>query len=171
MGSMYRDVGPPIAGQRSLEMAAELWEIVLKTEDGAPALLKDKYQAAKERAKKKERKARKREKQARKGTSGKRSYSSSDTLSLSSRSSSDSSLAHVKSTAGKARSTMVDYQRNFEATQHAHRAPAFIWIKGEPHFRPRNSGDMINCSCPPKTPYMVCGRIGIGTVCQFARKA
>ena len=54
MGDVYGNVGPPIAGHGLLEMAAELWEIVLKTEDGAQALLKDKYRAAKERAKKKE---------------------------------------------------------------------------------------------------------------------
>ena len=49
MGDMYGDVGPSTAGHGLLEMAAELWEIVLKTEDGAQALLKDKYRAAKER--------------------------------------------------------------------------------------------------------------------------
>ena len=42
MGDVYGDVWPPIAGHRSLEMAAGLWEIVLTTEDGARALLKDK---------------------------------------------------------------------------------------------------------------------------------
>ena len=178
MGDIYGDVGPPVASYAPLEMAAEMCEIVLKTEDGAQAPLKDKYRAAKERAKKKEKKARKREKQARKGTSGKRSYSLSASSSSSSGSSSDSSMERVKPTAGKARTATVDYQRFFEATQEAPGAPAFIWIKGEPHFRSRNSGDLINCSRPPKTPCKVCGHAhwywqGMAHGCkgQFARKA
>ena len=178
MGDIYGDVGPPVASYTSLEMAAEMWEIVLKTEDATQALLKDKYWVAKERAKKKEKKARKWEKQVRKGTSRKRSYSSLASSSSSSGSSLESSMERVKPTAGKARATTVDYQRTLEATQEAPEAPAFIWIKGEPHFRSRNSGNLINCSRPPKTLCKVCGHAhwywqGMAHGCkgQFARKA
>ena len=85
------------------------------------------------------------------GTKNKRSYSSSESSSGSSdftdSSSDDGGHAARKSSNSSATS---DYQRVFESTQHASRAPAFVWMKGEPHFRSRNCGDLVHCARQPK---------------------
>ena len=78
MGDVYGTVGPEVARFEPMELAAELWEIVPRTEDGVQELLRDRYRAAKEKRKKKELKAHKREKKASKSGKGRRSYSSSE---------------------------------------------------------------------------------------------
>ena len=55
MGGICGDVGPTNPGYEALEVVAEPWEIVLCTEDGAQALLRDRYRVAKEKSKKKPR--------------------------------------------------------------------------------------------------------------------
>ena len=152
----------PANGGGKLEVAMEVWSVLLRTEEGAQKLLKDKHREAKARRKRKAKRAEKRERKAkdkgRGGAKGKRSYSSSESSSASSdfsdSSSDDGGRAARKSSSS---STSPDYQKVFESTQHAPGAPAFVWIKGEPHFRSRNSGDLVNCARQPKTPCRICG--------------
>ena len=138
----------------------EIWSVVLRTEEGAQALLKGKYREAKVRQKRKAKRAEKRDCKGRDhgGMKNKPSYSSSESSSGSSdfidSSSDDGGRAARKSSSS---STTLDCQRVFENTQHASRAPAFVWIKGEPHFQSRNSGDLVNYARQPKTPCRVCG--------------
>ena len=84
MGDVYGPVGPEVARFEPLEVAVELWEIVLRTKDGAQELLRDGYPAVKEKRKKKERKARKHEKKASSSGKGRCSYSSCEISSSSS---------------------------------------------------------------------------------------
>ena len=156
MGDVYGDVGPPMAGHESLEMVAELWEIVLKTEDSAQALLKDKYWATKEQEKEGVQ-------SALAGETGAQRYVREAVLRL---------LRHVvfvfrillafvagarEVHGGKGTQHHGQLSAHLEATQVAPGALAFSWIKGEPHFRSRNSGDLINCLRSPKTPCKVYG--------------
>ena len=142
---------PASQGAR-LEIALDIWSVILRTEDGAQALLKDEYREAKARQKRKAKRADKRERKGKgrghAGVKGTRSYSSSE-----SSSNGGCRLARKPSSS----SASPDYQRDFTSTQHAPGAPAFVWIKGEPHFRSRNSGDLVNCVHQPKTPCRVCG--------------
>ena len=142
----------PGNGGSKLEVAMEVWAVVLHTEEGAQKLLKDKHREAKARRKRKAK-----DKGHGSGKS-KRSYSSSESSSASS-DFTDSSSDGGGHTARKSSSSSMssDYQRVFESTQHAPGAPAFVWIKGEPHFRSRNSGDLVNCARQPKTPCRICG--------------
>ena len=140
-----------------LDAAQDVWGIILKIEEGAQALLKDNYCMAKEKQKRKEKKAKKKEKQHGRPGKGRRSYSSSGGSSSSSESSSDSLDSGVQRRIAQSLAPTAGYEKTFEATQDAAGAPAFLWIKGEPHFRPRNTRDLIDCSRPPKTPCKVCG--------------
>ena len=152
---------PASQGAR-LEIALDIWSVILRTEVGAQALLKDKYREAKARQKRKAKRADKRERKGkgrgRTGRKGTRSYSSSESSSGSSDvSDSSSDAASRPARKPSSSSASPDYQRVFESAQHAPRAPAFVWIKGELHFRSRNSGDLVNCVRQPKTPCRVCG--------------
>ena len=141
----------PANGGSKLEVAMEVWAVVLRTEEGAQKLLKDKHREAKARRKRRAKRAEKRERKAKdKGRGGaktKRLYSSSGP-SLASSDFTDSSSDGGGPTARKSSSSSMspDYQRVFESTQHAPGALAFVWIKGEPHFRSRNSGDLVGCT-------------------------
>jgi|Transcript_24976 hypothetical protein len=152
----------PASQGAKLEIALDIWSVVLRTQVGAQAVLKDKYREAKARRTRRAKRADKRDRKG-KGRShasakGTRSYSSSESSSGSSDvmdSSSDGGSRPARKTSGS--SATPDYQRVFESTQHTLGAPAFVWIKGEPHFRSRNSGDPVNWVRQPKTPCRVCG--------------
>ena len=152
----------PASQGAKLEIALDIWSVVLRTEDGAQALLKDKYREAKARQKRRAKRADKRDRKGKgrnqASAKGTRSYSSSESSSASS-DVTDSSSDGGTHPARKASSSSAtpDYQWVFESTQHTPGAPAFVWIKGEPHFRSRNSGDLVNCVRQPKTPCRVCG--------------
>ena len=141
----------PANGGSKLEVAMEVWAVVLRTEEGAQKLLKDKHREAKARRKRRAKRAEKRERKAKDKGRGaaktKRLYSSSGP-SLASSDFTDSSSDGGGPTARKSSSSSMspDYQRVFESTQHAPGALAFVWIKGEPHFRSRNSGDLVGCT-------------------------
>ena len=145
-----------------MELALEVLSALLGTEEGAMALLKDRHREAKVKQKRQIKRALKREKKSKecdhpKGTS-RRSYSSSASslASLGTSNSSSDGGPRATSSSSSAPSGPND-QRVFETTQHAPGAPAFVSIKGEPHFRIRNLGDPVNCACQPKTPCCVYG--------------
>ena len=119
------------------------------------ALLKDRHREAKAKRKRRKKGALKREKKSKerdhpKGKS-RRSSASSGSLDSSSEGGPRATQSSFSVPSGP------NYQRVFETTQHAPGAPAFVWKKGEPHFRSRNSGDLVNCAKQPKTPCRVCG--------------
>ena len=51
-----------------------------------------------------------------------------------------------------------DYVRTFDQTKNASGAPSFVWVKGEPLFLSKMSGDMVNRGKVPKTPCRNCGK-------------
>ena len=139
------------------ELALAIWETILKCDDDAKSVLKDKAR----NARKKEKKAR------RKGKSkGKRSHStrasgsmycdssSSDYGSITSSSSSSSSGGR-RSGRGAVKD-ISNYDKLFEDSKDAPGAPPFIYVKGVPHFRSKTTGDLVNAGKPPNTPCRFC---------------
>uniref|UniRef100_A0A7S4FVA7 Uncharacterized protein n=1 Tax=Eutreptiella gymnastica TaxID=73025 RepID=A0A7S4FVA7_9EUGL len=164
-------------------LAQEVWDVLLRTEEGAQTLHEDMHKDRKAKEKRREKKQRRKERKAHEagkptGKAKSRSYSSSDESSSSSGSSGSSSDARTCTRpAAQGGGGDQNYQRVFETTQHAPGAPSFICVKGEPHFRSRNTGDLVNCARPPKTPCRVCGHChwywqGAAYACrgQYAKK-
>ena len=146
-----------------MELALVVWSVLLRTEEGAMALLKDQHREAKPKQKRRARRALKWEKKSKerdhsKGTHH-RSYSSLTSSLASSGSSDSSSDGGTWATPSLSSAPSgPNYQRVFETTQHAPGAPAFVSIKGKPHLGSRNSGDLVNCARLPKTPCQDCGQ-------------
>ena len=152
--SMLGSEGDPLL---HWELALAIWETILKCDDDAKSVHKDKAR----NAKKKEKKARCKGK-----SKGKRSHSTRASGSMYCDSSSSdygstTSSSSSSSSGGRrsGRGTVKDisnYDKLFEESKDAPGAPPFIYVKGVPHFRSKTTGDLVNAGKPPNTPCRSC---------------
>ena len=140
------------------DLALVIWETILKCDDDAKSILKEKAK----QPRKKEKKARKKSKGKGRRSHSDRASSSMycDTSSSDSRSSmsSSSSSSDGRRGSGKAHKEISNYDKLFEESKDATGAPPFIYVQGIPHFRSKTTGDLVNASKPPNTPCRSCQR-------------
>jgi hypothetical protein len=139
------------------ELALAILDTILKCDDDAKGVPKEKAKQARE----KEKKARRNGK-----GKGKRSHSiralgsmycdSSSSDYGSTTSSSSSSSPGGRRGGGGAAKDISNYDKLFEDSKDALGAPPFIYVKGVPHFRSKTTGDLVNAGKPPNTPCRSC---------------
>ena len=92
-----------------LNAAQDTWDNILKTKEGARAVLKDRHRLAKEKKKREARKVSKKENKGRDCGRCRKSYSSDDASSSSSKTSADSSDSRVRPSPSKLSTLAAEY--------------------------------------------------------------
>ena len=151
--SMPEHTGDPLL---HWELALTIWDTILKCDDDAKAMLKEKAKQAKKKEKKARRKGKGKGKRSHSTRASGSMYCGSSSSDYGPTTSSSSSSSGGRRSGGGAVKDISNYDKLFEDSKDAPGAPPFIYVKGVPHFRSKTTGDLVNAGKPPNTPCRSC---------------